>query len=170
MKPWTLGPLALIFATLPLPGVAASDNGSVKQQLQAVSDRWARAWVKEDLRATAALYAPDYIGKEVDGKTYNRSQWMAVMKNYAAIQRLDRADVQIGKVTSHGKTAVSDSVYTDHGAMRDPRGKEHPETTWERFQFTWKKTPKGWVIHRARALELRVTIDGKRVDPNRPFG
>src|SRR5262245_57918738 len=79
---------------------ARADDASAQKELQAACDKLVQALKNKDAKTVISFYAPDYMGKRLDGTTVTREQQEAQIKRQlAAIKSIQRLSLKIDKVT-----------------------------------------------------------------------
>jgi ketosteroid isomerase-like protein len=151
--------------------LAQPAGADVKQELQAVYAKIAKAMKAKDLAGVSRYVAPDYQQKGLTGPARGRADTEADhQQTFASCQTISM-NVGIRSVSTKGNLAVASVNYVVSMVSKpelDPAGKTHKVTAAVPLRHTWKKTAKGWLLY--RSLELKggtLTMDGKRQKINR---
>jgi hypothetical protein len=157
--------IVAVLISLLLAGPAlAWDEVKLKAQVQELFDQAAAGFMKKDAQAVAATSTPQAFIKYRDGRSLSMRQW----RDEAAKDLADWQDVKsefvVEKVWPKGKDQAG-ALYSerhDFTLLSDPG---HKHAIAARFSAVLTKTPQGWRFLEFRELSIKLTRDGKPLQP-----
>ena len=150
----------------------AQDDPEVRKELEAQYKRLAEAHDRQDLKAIVGLKTGDFHAIFPDGSVGDSK----VMEEYSR-QFLQgnqppydiRVSIQALTVSENKLIAVAE-VFQEATRYREMAGKRRKVDTSVLQRETWAKTAEGWklkVVDNVR--DQKRFVDGKRVDPTKPY-
>jgi hypothetical protein len=162
-----IAPLLVLFAASLAPAPARAD---ARSELQALYNRGLQSYRKGNPDFLINLQTPDFTMKLPDGRTINRRQANAQIRNsIQAFKKLQPGrkpptiDTRVLGVASRGNQAVATVASSATFSTKDAQGKSHTIRSVSTERHTWVKTPKGWRVRRVEALKTNTTVNGKPV-------
>lgn len=153
-----------VLVTLAAWPIMAEDNAELKNEIQAVLNQVAVEMVKKELAAVAAHSMPQAVFHFRDGKSLTLAQWQeSRAKALADMQNISSKFV-VEKAWPEGADKAGVTYQENHQftTISDPGAKQAIEA---RFSAVLCKTDAGWRFLEFKELDLRVTRDGKLVEP-----
>lgn len=150
----------------------AQDDASIHAALDAQYKKLAEAHDRKDRAAIARLKTADFHAIFPDGKVGD----VKAMAEYTN-QFLEKnkppynvhVTIQTLTVSENRLIAVAE-VLQEASRMRDMMGTMRRVDTSVRQRETWSKTPDGWKLKCVdNVRDQRRYVDGKRVDPTKPY-
>jgi hypothetical protein len=150
----------------------ARDDAEVRKELEAQYRRLAEAHDRRDLEAIVALKTTDFHAISPDGKVGDSK----TMKQYSR-QFLDtnqppyhiRVTIQKLTVSEYELIAVAE-VFQEATRYRELEGKRRRVDTSVLQRETWAKGSGGWKLKLVdNVRDQKRFVDGKRVDPSKPY-
>ena len=163
---------ALINGCLSLPPAHAQDDSGVRKELEVQYERLAEAHDKRDLKTIVGLKTTDFHAIFPDGRVGDSK----VMEQYSK-QFLEgnqppyniRVTIQELTVSENKLIAVAE-VSQEVTRYRELVGKRRKVDTSVVQRETWAKTPDGWKLKSVdNVRDQKRFVDGKRVDPTKPY-
>lgn len=142
-----------------------------RAQIQARYDALAAAFAREDVDAAIAFRTRDFATVGPDGRTLGYDEMAEYTRNWFRINEPPIVTTfTIQNVEMRGSDEAAVTVLQKASRMQQLAGKlrkvEHDVVQRE----TWVRTAEGWKIRGVdRVRDQRRWVDGKRVDPTRPF-
>lgn len=154
-------------------GVLATANDqtpTIRESLEAQYAKIAEANKKKDLDALLALRTPDFSARFADGKIGNYEDMAAYSR--ALIQQIQppiSVSNTIETLTVAGNEAIA-RVHQRFSRMQLKAGQLRKVETEARQRETWVLTPGGWKLKFVDDVHPGAWyVDGKRVDPSKPY-
>jgi uncharacterized protein DUF4440 len=150
----------------------AQDDAEVRKELDAQYKKLAEAHDRKDLKAIASLKTPDFHaifpdGKVGDVKTMQEYTRQFVENNQPPFNI--RNTIQQITVSANRLIAVVE-VFQEVSRARELAGKLRKVDTSVLQRETWARTPEGWKLKSVdNVRDQKRFVDGKRVDPSKPF-
>lgn len=117
---------------------------SVQAEIQKQYDAYARAYVKNDVRAMLATLTIDYELISGEGKVITLKQYRGILESRRAKgERADRYSVKILKIDVKGATANVSSEETS--ATKGGKSIHH-------YEDTWVKRGRVWLLRRSKSI------------------
>jgi hypothetical protein len=163
---------ALVLIALNAMPASAQDDAGVQKELEAQYQRLAEAHDRKDLKAIVGLKTADFHAIFPDG-TVGDSK---VMEQYSK-QFLEnnqppynvRVTIQKLTVSEHQLIAVAE-VFQEATRYRELEGRRRKVDTSVKQRETWAKTSDGWKLKSVdNVRDQKRFVDGKRVDPTKPY-
>jgi len=129
--------LSLVAACLLTP-LAFAQDASAENQIKALSDQLAQAYIKGDTSFWEKYLADDYIGVYASGQKYTKSESVQ-----PGALKYESFDVRESKIRVYGNTAVVNQLTSATGTVRKD-GK--PFTGLYRTTRVWVKEKDGWKL------------------------
>lgn len=163
---------ALMASCLNLVTACAQDDTDVRKELEAQYKKLVEAHEKEDLKAILALKTADFHAIFPDGRVGDH----LVMEKYSK-QFLESNQPPYNIVNTIQELTVSENkliavaeVLQEVSRYRDLAGKRRKVDTSVVQRETWAKTEDGWKLKSVdNVRDQRRIVDGKRVDPTKPY-
>lgn len=150
----------------------AQEDAAVQKELEAQYQRLAEAHDKKDLKAIAALKTADFHAISPDGRVSDVKQMEQYTKQFIESNNPPfniRQTIQKLTVSENKLIAVAE-VFQEVSRTREYDGKVRKVDTSVKQRETWVKTPEGWKLKLVdNVRDQKRFIDGKRVDPTRPY-
>jgi hypothetical protein len=171
-KAFRLTLLVLATGCFGIAAVHAQDDSEVRKELEAQYQRLAEAHDRQDLKAIVGLKTADFHAIFPDGKVGDSK----VMEQYSK-QFLEgnqppyniRVTIQKLTVSENRLIAVAE-VFQEATRYRELAGKRRKVDTSVLQRETWAKTAEGWKLKLVdNVRDQRRFVDGKRVDPTKPY-
>lgn len=168
--------LMIVFAILLLgcfnPTVRAQDDPEVRKELESQYKKLAEAHDRRDLKAIVGLKTADFstifpdgrIGDSKSMEEYSRQFLENNQPPYDIRISIQQLTVSVNKLIAVAETFQEATRY------RDMEGKRRKVYTTVLQRETWAKTPDGWKLKTVdNVRDQKRFIDGKRVDPTKPY-
>lgn len=152
--------------------VAEIEDAEIKKQLDAQYLKLAQAHDRKDTKAIAALKTEDFHSIFPDGKIGDVETMRAHTKRF--LENNDppfniRMTIQSLKVSENKLIAIA-TVLQEISRTRLLEGQRRRVDTRVVQNETWSKTPAGWKLKYVDDVhDQRTYVDGKRVDPTKPY-
>ena len=165
-------PLAFIVTALGPAAAPAQDDTEVRKELETQYRKLAEAHDRKDLKAIASLKTEDFHaifpdGRVGDVKTMEQYTRQFIEANQPPFHI--RNTIQQLTVSENRLIAVAE-VFQEVSRTRELAGKVRKVETSVVQRETWAKTPEGWKLKCVdHVRDQRRFVDGKRVDPTKPF-
>lgn len=119
-------------------------QASVQADIQKQYDAYARAYVKNDVKAMLATLTPDYELISGEGKVITLKQYKAILeKRRANNEKVDRYSVKIVKIEVKGAIATVSSEETS--ATKGGKSIHH-------YEDSWVKRGRVWLLRRSKTI------------------
>lgn len=119
-------------------------QASVQADIQKQYDAYARAYVKNDVKAMLATLTPGYELISGEGKVITLKQYKAILeKRRANNEKVDRYSVKIVKIEVKGATATVSSEETS--ATKGGKSIHH-------YEDTWVERGRVWLLRRSKSI------------------
>jgi hypothetical protein len=173
MTRYQTAPLVALMAMFLSPGTAtAQDDAVVRKELEAQYQRLAMAHDRRDLKAIVALKTADFHAIFPDARVGDSK----VMEQYSK-QFLENnqppynISVTIQRLTvSENKLIAVAEVLQEATRYRELEGRRRRVETSVVQRETWAKTAAGWKLKSVdNVRDQKRFVDGKRVDPSKPY-
>jgi ketosteroid isomerase-like protein len=151
---------------------AAQDDAEVRKEIDAQYQKLAEAHEKEDLKAIVGLKTADFHAIFPDGRVGDSK----VMEQYSK-QFLESNEppyhikntIQNLAVSENKLIAVAE-VLQEATRYRELGGQRRRVDTSVNQRETWSKTADGWKLKCVDSVrDQKRFVDGKRVDPSKPY-
>ena len=168
----TITLLTLVVVLISVRVVLAQDDAAVQKELDAQYLKLAEAHDRRDLKAIVGLKTPDFHAIFPDGRVGDSKS----MEQYSR-QFLEgnlppyNIRVTIQKLTvSDNKLVAVAEVFQEATRYRELAGKRRRVDTSVLQRETWVKTTDGWKLKSVdNVRDQKRFVDGKRVDPTKPY-
>jgi ketosteroid isomerase-like protein len=164
-----------VVAAVMLPGISlpATLRTKPKPVRTALTARYAEvvdAYRRRDVEAALAVRAPDFYAVQASGETWDAARSAAYVRaGFAQVESTLALTFDLGIIDVHGDTAAAEvdqhwlrrQVKAGQPRLVDTRA--HQRETWLRRGGKWWL----WRVDRVRPGAWHV--DGKRIDPSKPF-
>jgi len=161
--------LFLVFAPL---SASAQDEAVIRKELEAQYRKLAEAHDRKDLRAIADLKTADFHAIFPDGRVGDVKSMEQYTKQFLEMNKPPyhiRNTIEKLTLSDNRLIAVAE-VLQEVSRTRDLSGQVRRVDTSVRQRETWAKTPAGWKLKSVdHVRDQRRFVDGKRVDPTKPF-
>jgi hypothetical protein len=164
--------VALIW-TVAGPGTAlAQDDAEIRKELDAQYKKLAEAHDRKDLKAIASLKTGDFHAIFPDGKVGDVQTMQQYTKQFLETNRPPyhvTNTIEATTVSENRLIAVVE-VFQQASRSRELAGKIRKVDTSVRQREIWSKTKEGWKLKSVdNVRDQRRFVDGKRVDPTKPY-
>ena len=163
---------ALITGCLSLAVVRAQDDPEVRKELEAQYKKLAEAHDKRDLKAIVALKTADFHAILPDGRVGDSKMMEQYSRQFLETNQPpynQRFTIQKLLVSENKLIAVAE-VFQEVTRYRELAGKRRKVDTSVVQRETWTKTPDGWKLKSVdNVRDQKRFVDGKRVDPTKPY-
>jgi hypothetical protein len=150
----------------------AQDEASVRRELEAQYAKLIEAHYRKDLKAILALKTSDFHTIGPDGKVNDARMMEEYSRQFLETNKPPftiRMSIKELKVSENRLIAVA-VVLQEVTRYRELVGKRRKVETSVVQRETWAKTPDGWKLKFVDDVhDQRRWIDGKRVDPTKPY-
>lgn len=142
----------------------------VQRELESRYAQLAEANRRKDLDALLALRTKDYVAEMPGGITFDYN----ALANYSGamlqqVERIATLSNTILKLSLDGDVAIA-TVFQQFSRTQMKAGRLRNVETTAIQDETWVRTPEGWKNRRVAKIHARKWyVDGKRVDPNKPY-
>lgn len=155
-----------------LTTATAQDDAAVRKELDAQYQKLAEAHDKRDLKAIAGLKTADFHAIFPDGRVGDVKQMEQYTKQFIESNQPPfniRNTIQTLTVSENKLIAVVE-VFQEVSRNRELAGKVRKVDTSVIQRETWVKTPEGWKLKLVdNVRDQKRLVDGKRVDPTKPY-
>jgi hypothetical protein len=149
---------------------ASTERERARREIVAQYNKIAEANARKDLDAELAIRAPDFSARFPDGRVASAEEMAGYSRAlFAQMQPPVVVRNTIRAFDYRGDTAVA-TVWQEFSRMQTKAGAlRHVETTAQQRE-TWVRTSEGWKLrHVADVKPGAWYVDGKRVDPSKPY-
>jgi len=164
--------LTLMILLMNVTMATAQDDAAVRSEIEAQYQRLAEAHNKRDLKAIAALKTADFHAIFPDGRVGDVKQMEQYTKQFIEgnLPPLNiRNTIQKLSVSENKLIAVVE-VFQEVSRNREFDGKVRKVDTSVFQRETWVKTLEGWKLKSVdNVRDQKRFVDGKRVDPTKPY-
>lgn len=164
--------LALILTLVGAGAAHAQGDAEVRQALEVQYKKLAEAHDRKDLNTIAALKTLDFHALTPDGRVNDVKMMEQYTRQFIEMNRPPfniRNTIQKLTVSENKLVAVVE-VFQEASRQRDFDGKVRKVDTSVLQRETWVKTPDEWKLKSVDNIrDQKRFIDGKRVDPTRPY-
>jgi hypothetical protein len=148
---WTI--VNILWEVKPATGTAQTIN-PVKSELETLYARQNEAIKKKDYESFVGTLSSDYTVKLLNGRTFNRAEVAAAIKNdMAQTVLVAKSSSTINEMTTRENEAIVVVTHEAARVLKDGLGNPHK---WENkviHRETWAKTPEGWKIKSLEEVE-----------------
>jgi hypothetical protein len=150
--------------------VVADKSKPVRHALEQQYAMIAEAHKKEDIEALRATRTPDFTVDMPNGEKWDLEKSLEYSRaGFEQVDKTERLTNAIGTIELHGDTAVA-VVHQEWSRVQMKAGKLRQVHTESMQTETWVHTSDGWKVRHIGDIKPGVwIIDGKRVDPTRPY-
>jgi ketosteroid isomerase-like protein len=162
------GLLMVVMACWALPSAARAQGAQTRQELQRIYQQIQEGMKKRDLAPLNSHVAADFTERTVFGDVLDLKDAEArLKKNMQMTEAVRDFRLEVVQVVAEGDKALV--LAKRHAAIRlkDPEGKLHEVIADGTGLDLWLKTPEGWKLRFADAIDLKMTLDGKPVTATR---
>jgi len=163
---------ALMLLLLTVASARAQDDAEIRKELDAQYQRLAEAHEKQDLEAIVGLKTADFHSIFPDGRVGDSKQMEQYSKQFLESNKPPyniKVTIQKLAVSENKLIAVAD-VLQEATRYRDLEGQRRRVDTSVLQRETWAKTAEGWKLKCVDNVhDQRRFVDGKRVDPSKPY-
>lgn len=163
---------ALMIGCLNLVTAHAQDDPEVRRELDAQYKRLAEAHDKQDLKTIVGLKTADFHAIFPDGRVGDSKVMEQYSKQFLeSNQPPYNIRITIQKLTvSENKLIAIAEVLQEVTRYRELAGKRRKVDTSVVQRETWAKTSEGWKLKSVdNVRDQKRFVDGKRVDPTKPY-
>lgn len=138
-------------------------RASIREELQKQYDRFAKAYVQNDVETLLSILAPDYTLKDSKGKTTTFAQYKDILKKRKADNKKTSAYKTIlTDVKVKGETALATTMEKNDTTEDDPNtGELRKVVHIHQYKDTWIRLKGGWRLKRTESA-------GERTEPAKP--
>lgn len=162
----------LLLVTAANPGMAEIEDATIKAELDAQYKKLGEAHNRKDEKAIAALKTADFHAIFPDGKIGDVETMRAYTKRFLENNEPPydiRMTIRSLKVSENKLIAIAE-VLQEISRTRLLDGQKRRIDTRVVQNETWSKTPDGWKLKYVdNVRDQRNFVDGKRVDPTKPY-
>jgi ketosteroid isomerase-like protein len=162
----------VLFLIAPPRLFAEIEDTAIKEELEAQYRKLAEAHNRKDEKAIAALKTADFHSIFPDGKIGDVETMKAYTKRFLENNEPPyniKMTIQGLKVSENKLIAVAE-VLQEISRTRMIDGQRRRVDTRVLQNETWSKTPEGWKLKNVDNVhDQRNFVDGKRVDPTKPY-
>lgn len=164
--------LTTIVWLIALSGAPAEDDAAVRAELDAQYRKLAEAHDRKDLKAIVALKTADFHAIFPDGRVGDAKVMEEYSRQFLASNEPPfdiRVTIQSLAVSENKLIAVAE-VLQEATRYREMAGKRRKVDTSVLQRETWSKGADGWKLKCVDNVhDQRRFVDGKRVDPAKPY-
>jgi uncharacterized protein DUF4440 len=163
---------AVVVMLLNAMTASAQDDAGVQKELEAQYQRLAEAHTKKDLKAIVGLKTADFHAIFPDGRVGDSKLMEQYSKQFLeSNQPPYNIRVTIQKLTvSENKLIAVAEVFQEVTRYRELEGRRRRVDTSVIQRETWAKTSDGWKLKSVDSVrDQKRFVDGKRVDPSKPY-
>jgi len=164
--------LALMLTAVGATAAVAQDDAEVRKELEGQYRKLAEAHNRKDLKAIADLKTADFHAILPDGRVGDVQMMAQYTKQFIESNRPPfniRNTIQKLTVSENHLIAVAE-VFQEASRTRELAGKVRKVDTSVIQRETWAKTLDGWKLKSVdNVRDQKRFVDGKRVDPTRPY-
>lgn len=155
--------MLLALASLNFVNLATAQD-SVRKELQAMYAKIGSAVKSKDLKTLDSLLAKDYENR-VEGKTYNKEQTIAQMKqHFDGTKAFSSVKTKIDKIQHVEGNEIVDYTLVIKGTVTGKNGKDQTLEVTSKGRDWWVKGDDGkWICVAGEEISGDVKIDGKPV-------
>ncbi len=154
------------------PVLHAQDDADVRRALDAQYRKLAAAHEKKDLQAILALKTSDFHAVFPDGRVGDSKLMAQYSRDFLARNKPPfnfRFTIRALNVSYNKLIAIAD-VFQEGSRYQELAGKRRKVDTSVLQREIWAKTAGGWKIKSVDDVhDQKKSVDGKRVDPAKPF-
>ena len=164
--------MTLAFAAVGAGAALGQDDAEVRKELDARYRKLAEAHDRRDLKAIAGLKTADFHAIFPDGRVGDVKTMAQYTKQFIENNQPPYGIRNtIRKLTdSENRQIAVAEVLQEVSRTRDLAGKVRRVDTSVVQRETWSRTPEGWKLKSVDDVrDQRRYVDGKRVDPAKPF-
>ena len=158
-----------MLSAMPAP---AQDDAEVRKELEAQYQRLEEAHDKRDLKAIVGLKTADFHGIFPDGRVGDSKLMEQYSKQFLESNEPPfniRVTIQKLAVSENKLIAVAE-VFQEATRYRELDGRRRRVDTSVIQRETWAKTTEGWKLKSVdNVRDQKRFVDGKRVDPSKPY-
>ena len=152
--------------------VFAQDDPNVRKELDVQYKKLAEAHDRKDLKAIVALKTADFHAIFPDGVVGDSRMMEQYSRQFLETNQPPfniRFTIQKLTVSENKLIAVAE-IFQEAARFRDLAGKRRKVETSVVQRETWAKTSDGWKLKSVDSVrDQKRFVDGKRVDPTRPY-
>ena len=171
-RPRAITLLALVAMLLNAVTTPAEDDAGVRKELDAQYRRLAEAHDKRDLKAIVGLKTADFHVVFPDGRVGDSKLMEQYSRDFLENNQPPydiRFTIQKLTVSENKLIAVAE-VLQEASRYRELAGKRRRVETSVVQRETWAKTTEGWKLKAVENVrDQKRFVDGKRVDPSKPY-
>ena len=150
----------------------AQDDAEVRRELDAQYKKLAEAHEREDLTAIVGLKTPDFHSIFPDGRVGDSKMMEQYSKQFLASNQPPydiRVTIRTLSVSENRLIAVAE-VLQEVTRYRELEGHRRKVDTSVLQREIWSKTADGWKLKSVdNVRDQKRFVDGKRVDPSKPY-
>ena len=164
--------LALLVLLTNAANALAQDDAEVRKELETQYQRLAEAHDKRDLKAIVGLKTADFHAIFPDGRVGDSKTMEQYSKQFLESNEPPydiRVTIQKLTVSENKLIAVAE-VLQEATRYRELAGRRRRVDTSVLQRETWTKTTDGWKLKSVdNVRDQKRFVDGKRVDPSKPY-
>lgn len=139
--------------------VFAQVNASIKPAIQTNYDRINAAFIRKDIKEATALFTPDYVSIDPEGKKQNlaefREHYNTLFKRFNIKLTSNKATIKnIDPIAGGIDVAIEQKT---EGTIAGFNKLEIAQTSRD----SWLKTPQGWRLKQSKILTSQTTFNGQ---------
>lgn len=155
--------LTLLFVSLVLAPCRAGfgQAAQARRDIEAAIRESNASLMRQDAQGAMKFLAPDFEFKNIQGNTYNQTQFKQISVKYFSYARFMHANTKVESVLLKGDGATV--LSKEHVTLKILAGrppKIHTVTLDSRLRGLWVQTKDGWRLKQSKQLSLTVTTDG----------
>jgi hypothetical protein len=171
-KRLTIALTALFFLYWQTAQAKAQDDASVRRELEAQYAKLIAANEKKDLKAIQALRTADFHTVGPDGRVNDSRTMLEYSRRFLESNKpplIIKMTIR-GLIVSEHKLIAVAVIFQEVTRYQDLAGQRRKVETSVMQRETWAKTPDGWKLKLVDDVhDQRKYVDGKRVDPTKPY-
>jgi Domain of unknown function (DUF4440) len=156
---WLLSSTLISVSIVAIQPVFAEINASIQPAIQTNYDRINAAFIRKDIKGATALFTPDYVSINPEGKKQNlsefREQYDTLFKRFNIKLTSNKATIKNIDVIAGGIDVAIDQK--TEGTIAGFNKLVINQTSRD----SWLKTPQGWRLKQSRILTSQTTFNGQ---------
>jgi ketosteroid isomerase-like protein len=137
----------------------AQINASIKPTIQTNYDRINAAFIRKDIKGATALFTPDYVSIDPDGKKQTlaefREHYDTLFKRFNIKLTSNKATIKNIDISASGIDVAIDQK--TEGTIAGFNKLVINQTSSD----SWLKTPQGWRLKKSKILTSQTTFNGQ---------
>ncbi len=145
-----------LIATVALCGADA------RKDVEGLYGKYKKAIYAKDIKAMMAMTTADFSWTNPKGVKMERPAIESQLKTqFTMLKKITGFTVKIDKFSTKGDTAVARTTTVMSAEINMGNNKTSKLVSTSVSDDTWKKTPKGWMMHSVKSIKDVNTLDGK---------